>query len=630
MMTLTTSFANPGLLFSLLALPVCLAFFLYAHLRRRQCVKNLTSGPLVRKGLLLRPRVRRWKGLLFLIGLALLAIAAAGPQWGHDRNAQHRQGRDVIVVLDLSRSMNAEQPSRRQLAIRALQDLADTFEHNGGNRVALVGFAERARLFFPLTQDYDHLRHTLAQLGADDYAPLSSGAPISGTRIGAALKLAAQSYDPERVNRPIIVLISDGDDPADDDEWLQGVQEAKAKNLRVHTVGVGDPNRAETIPIGRDVLQFEGEPVFTKLQEARLEEIARRTDGIYLPAHRERIKLGAFVQHLLDADALRDESADVSTLPLPQLRYAWFLLPSLGFLVLAMFLNEGTRSIQSPPRRVASTDGKAPMALVALLAILSVSAADPPEIEALLRRGNEAFALQQYDVALRFYEQAEALTLDPGLVSFNKAAAYSRLEKYKEAIECYRRCLEDDGAPSARRARAGFDLGNALLRDAGNHAPTLAQAVQAYRACLREPDLTGDLRADARHNLELAQLLWLKARNDQKTPDTSDDEKKPPQPSPLAKNPLDQKDPGKSDSVYQPVDSGQGSQANKPAEVQSGHESKNLRSGSIVVLPDEEPIVPLAPSDTLATLDSHAQRIAEQRRRQRNPAGSGVLTTKDW
>jgi Ca-activated chloride channel family protein len=629
-MTISSLFAIPALLLALLALPVCLVLLLYAHLRRRQSVKRLAGGALFRKELLLRPRVRRWKGFSFLVGLALLGIAAAGPQWGHDSSPQHRQGRDVIVVLDLSRSMNAEQPSRRHLATRVLRDLADAFERQGGNRVALIGFAARARLFFPLTQDYEHLRQTLAQIDADDYPPLSSDAPVSGTRIGAALKLATQSHDPERVNRPVIVLLSDGDDPADDDEWLEGVEAAKSKNLRVHTVGVGNPMRAETIPIGRDVVQFEGEPVYTKLQERRLEEIARRTDGTFLPAHREKYPLGAIVQHLLDADALREELGSESALPVPQLRYVWFLLPALGFLALSMLLNDGTRRGQALPRRLSALSGKTQAALLALLAVLNVSAADPPEVESLIRRGNEAFAQQQYDAAVRFYEQAEVLTPDPGLVSFNKAAAYSRLEKFKEAIDCCRRCLEDDRAPSARRARANFDLGNALMRDAGNHAPLLAQAVQAYRACLQQPDLAGDLRADARHNLELAQLLWLKARNEKKTPDDAESNKDPPQTSPLAKDTLDKKTPGASDAVYQPVDSAKGSHAKKSAEVPSGQESKNLRSGSIVVLPDEEPIVPLPPGDALATLDSHAQRIAEQRRRQRNPAGSGILNAKDW
>src|SRR5439155_23456546 len=99
---------------------------------------KLASSMSLRKSVLIRPRMRRWKSLCVVIGIALLAFASAGPQWGIDKDAQVRKGRDVIVVLDLSRSMLAEQPSRRELAIRALHHLADTFEEHGGNRVGLV------------------------------------------------------------------------------------------------------------------------------------------------------------------------------------------------------------------------------------------------------------------------------------------------------------------------------------------------------------------------------------------------------------------------------------------------------------------------------------------------------------
>ena len=160
--------------------------------------------------------------------------------------------------------------------------------------------------------------------------------------------------------------------------------------------------------------------------------------------------------------------------------------------------------------------------------------------------------------------------------------------------------------------------------------PLLAQAVQAYRACLLEPDLPSDLRADARHNLELAQLLWLKARSDRKNPDEGDSQKSPPPNPPQAKNPLEQKDPGISDAVYQPVDSANGSKSKASADMQTGQASNKLHSGSIVVLPDEDAVVPMIADDALATLAQHAERIAEQRRRQRNSGGSNSPATRDW
>ena len=630
-------FAHPGFLLTLLALPVSLAFLLFAALRRRQMLARLGSGLLLRKAMLLDPRMRRWKTLCISTGTTLLAVACAGPQWGQDPSAQFRKGRDVILVLDLSRSMNAEQPSRRTQAIRALQKLADTFEQHGGNRVALVGFAARARLFFPLTQDYDHLRHTLKQIAADDYPPLSLENPVSGTRIGAALKLAAELCDARRANRPLIVLLSDGDDPAGDSEWRQGVDAAKAKAYRVHVIGIGTLNRAEPIPSGRDILRYEDQPVRTKLNEELLQEIARRTEGSYIPAHvsKQTLPLGAIVQRLLDADELREDAATDAVLPVYQLRYAWFLFPALGFFMLAMFLNEGPRAAKKtnaptnatlPPQ---SKRAKVGVWLVAVVAQCGISAAYPPDVDTLIRQGNDAFARQEYEDALKAYEQAENLALDPGLVSFNKAAAYYRLEKYKEAIECYRRCLEDDRASPARRARAYFDLGNALMRHADNHPPSFAEAAQAYRACLLQPDLPGELRADARHNLELAQMLWLQAKAKQQIPEEKPNVKNP-NTTPNANNSLNGKDPKDPDARYQPAEAARGSQAKDLAVAKSGEKSKDALPGRITSLPDEDPITPLSPGDTLATLAEHARRIAEQRQRQRNPTGPATLTTKDW
>src|SRR5262245_43565913 len=88
------------------------------------------------------------------------------------------------------------------------------------------------------------------------------------------------------------------------------------------------------------------------------------------------------------------------------------------------------------------------------LALTLVSAAPGPDVEDLVRQGNEAFAQKDYAAAVKFYEQAEERTPDPGLVAFNKAAALFRLERYREAELSYQRCLEDGEAPETRRARA--------------------------------------------------------------------------------------------------------------------------------------------------------------------------------
>jgi len=622
---LDTWFAFPGLLWTLLAVPAALALFVYAHLRKRQLTARLCSPLLLRRSMLVRPGVRRWKMLCVLLGLALTAIACAGPQWGADRNAQFRKGRDVVLVLDLSRSMSAEQPSRQTRAIGALRQMADAFENHGGNRVAFVAFAAQARLFFPFTQDCDHLRHTLAQIEADDYPRLSDKNPVSGTRIGAALKLAVDSCDLERTHRPIIVLLSDGDDPADDDEWLEGVNATVARKIPIHVVGVGNPLKAETIPIGRELLQFDGEIVRTKLDEPRMREIARRTEGEYLAAYREVVPLGAFVLNLLDADEFRHDSTSAS-LPTYQLRYAWFLLPAAILFMTSLLLNEGPRSSRLALPSAGRVRAKAPSLAFVLVAVICISAGDPPAVEALLRQGDDAFARQDYESARASYEKAEILTQDPGRLSFNKAAALYRLERYPEAIACYRRSLEDDTMPIERRARACFDLGNALVQQAGDDPQQLADGIAAYRAALRLAEPQATWHKDVRHNLELAQLLWLQARVKHPEPKVVP-EKKPQKP----KNGHEDKVAKNKENVLVPVDPTKDFKATTASDLPKGSKGQSLQSGPVPqVLPDKEQVRPLSPEQTLARLMKEAERIANARRKDRSPSGLVQPSTKDW
>ncbi|MBM3996083.1 MAG: VWA domain-containing protein [Planctomycetes bacterium] len=621
MKMLSTYFAHPALLAALAAIPVAMALLLYAYWRKLELIEQLGSASHLRKSILVDWTLRRWRALCVLVALTLVAIAGAGPQWGIDKSAQFRKGRDVILVLDLSRSMSAEQPSRRELAVRSLRRLADTFEEQGGNRVALVLFAAVPHLAFPLTQDYDHLRHVLSRIEAGDIPRLTVDDPVSGTRTGAGIKLAVDACDPRRTNRPMIVLLSDGDDPAGDDEWRLGIAAAKEKKIRVHTVGLGDPNKDEKIPHGREFLSFEEKAVLTRLREEPLREIARATDGVYIPARTDVLPLGTLIQHLLDVDEMRDEAAIGEELPTYHLRFAWFLLPAVMLLMVAMGLNEGpsSKEAETPIAGPRSSVVRSRAAVVALafVAVVCVSATGPPDPEELVRQGNEAYAKKDYAGAIKLYEQSEAESPDPGLISFNKAAAHYRLGQHKDAIDCYRRSLEDDAAPPERRARANFDLGNALVQF-GDDVNTLADAVAAYRACLKQP---GNLRADARHNLDLAQQLWYKAW--QKLPEALKQPRnadKPNYPDPEKKD----------DGEFVEVKKEKGMKPQESADVPKGKKSKTLSSETLQHLPDKDKVSPAALDVTLAALEREARRIAAARREQRSPSGPANLSKKDW
>src|SRR5207237_2309864 len=136
-----------------------------------------------------------------VLALLVLVVGIAGPQWGRDWDQSTAPGRDLVVVVDLSRSMLAQDvlPNRLERAKKALEDLSQAVQQRGGHRLALVGFAARARVICPLTHDYDHFRAALAELDAANPHPdlrPSAAEAVSGTRIGLALATAVEVHDP--------------------------------------------------------------------------------------------------------------------------------------------------------------------------------------------------------------------------------------------------------------------------------------------------------------------------------------------------------------------------------------------------------------------------------------------------
>jgi Ca-activated chloride channel homolog len=611
---LASWFARPPLLGALAIVPLLAVLVFFAHRARRRALARLSNAAGADQPARLRPRL--WRTGFVLLGLLILAIACAGPQWGRDLHQGRTPVADLAIVLDLSRSMSAEQPSRRERALRALRDLADDLQSQGGCRVALVAFAGRPRLLFPLTRDYGHFRSTLAQIEADDIPSLrpDSDEPlVSGTRIGAALQLAVQAVTADGSGRRALLLLSDGDDPAGDREWLEGAQAARAAHVPVHTIGFGDPDAAHTIPAPAGVLHFGKEVVHSRLDEEVLREIARRGGGTYLPARLSALPLGTLVSALL-TQTPREGTADNVGRPVPAQRYAWFLIPALILLILTMLVGDGVR-----------WRARLRQATLAGLFMAPLSAAPPAEeANALVRAGNEAFARQEYEEALVHYAGAEERSQDPGLLAFNSAAAYYRLGRYREAELHYRRCLEDDEVPAGRRALALFGRGNALVRQAGEQdAAPLAQAVAAYRACLAERAAPPDLRADARFNLEWAQLLWLKARA--RTPDRPGGAEPQPRPDKKQSNSGDEEP---SDSALGEEGRGQSKSEHKELGTRA-QGSRKSAAGPLQALPDNDRLVPLAADEVEAHLRRLAERIAGERRHyyQSRPHAD---STKDW
>jgi Ca-activated chloride channel family protein len=358
-------FANPWALWLLTLLPMLGSVALLAWRRKKRRLARLGSIPALR-ALVPQPGGRgRLRGLCVAAGFVLLIVASAGPQWGRDWERSVASGRDLVVLLDLSRSMLAQDvlPSRVERAKAALLELSYAFQRRGGNRLALVIFAARARVICPLTQDYHHFRVALRKQDPVNLPPElrpRAGGPTSGTRIGAGLRAAVKALQAGSVRPGMILLVSDGDDPAHDEEWRAGARAALARQVPVITVGIGDPRPKFPvhIPLGDDILRHNDAPVETLLVEKPLEEIARLTHGTYVKARTSTLDLGRLFREWIQPASMRSEVN--RTIPSYVQRYPWFFGAALVFFTAAMMIGTGVpRPRPEVPRKEEAAEEQA-------------------------------------------------------------------------------------------------------------------------------------------------------------------------------------------------------------------------------------------------------------------------------
>jgi Ca-activated chloride channel family protein len=333
-------FAHPSALWLLLFLPFLLVLAIAARRRRRRVLMQLGRLPAL---MALTERRRQWRflrGLCLVLGLIALVLGIAGPQWGLAEPTS-APGRDLVILLDLSRSMLADDapPSRQERAKEAVRDLVErTIKKHGGHRLALVAFAANAQVICPLTHDYDHFLAKLKDLDAANLPRDLRPGPnaVSGTRIGEGLRVAVnEAHDSRFRGYQDILMISDGDDPVRDGEWRKGADLSREAGIPVHVVGVGDAEKGGRIPVGKDAfLMRDGQPVVTRLERQKLQEIARRTRGEYIEPGTNALPLSELFLTKIDPAEGREASDDA--LPQYRQRYPWFFATALSLLAAEM------------------------------------------------------------------------------------------------------------------------------------------------------------------------------------------------------------------------------------------------------------------------------------------------------
>ena len=313
-------FAHPEYLYLLLAAPALVALFAWALYDRRRRLARFGDPATVAT---LMPDAStgrmKLKFILFTTAVILVILAAARPQFGSKLREQKSEGIEMMLAVDISNSMLAEdfEPNRLERTKYAINKLFDGLEQD---RVGVIVFAGDATVQLPITSDY-----RMAKAFAKRISP--SMASVQGTSIGKALSLAEMSFSSGSGDSRVIILITDGEDH--EGNVMQAAERAAEQGIRIFTIGIGTPEGAP-IEIGGEFIKDEkGDMVVSKLDEKMLQEIARITGGAYIRATKQSIGLDEIVRAINDM-----EQSELSTVRFEEYNEQFQYLIAVAFALL--------------------------------------------------------------------------------------------------------------------------------------------------------------------------------------------------------------------------------------------------------------------------------------------------------
>lgn len=362
------TFAEPLYLYLAPFVLAGLAYFFWQTERQRQRALARLGNPalIARLSAAVHQSGRMWVRILWTVAAALLLVALARPQWGEKEYTVEREGLQVVVVLDVSASMLADDIKPNRLE-RAKLEIVDLMQRLDGDEIALVPFAGASFVQFPLTTDYSTARRFLEGVN-------TGAISRAGTNVSDALQTARNAFDDSATSQKVILIITDGE--AHDEGVLDVAQQVADEGIALFTIGFGSPEGAQVPQLDSwgNVIGYKvddnGETILSKLDEATLQQIAEIGGGAYWRATSQADELDA----LTSAFATLQQGSFGSFTDVQRIeRYQWFLAASLLLLVVSLFVPErhtlarrsrfvafrGSKSRNSTPTQTAENQGVA-------------------------------------------------------------------------------------------------------------------------------------------------------------------------------------------------------------------------------------------------------------------------------
>ncbi|HZM16775.1 MAG TPA: VWA domain-containing protein [Candidatus Krumholzibacteria bacterium] len=499
-MNQSLQFGAPGQLWLLLLVPAALLLLLLGWRLRRQA-RSTWAGQLFGR---LAPGYdpqREWLKIgLVLTAWAFVVLALARPQWGGEMVMMKRRGIDLMLAVDVSSSMLAEdmRPNRLQHAKRGISDLVNRMQ---GDRLGLVAFAGDAYTVCPLTLDHGTVLLLLESLGPNSVS-------TAGTNLAAAIARTRAAFVAGKDSHKALVLVTDGE--GHEGDVLAEAKEAKKEGLVIYTIGIGSPT-GEPIPErdeGGGVAGYKkdrsGHVVSTRLDEATLLSVAQETGGKYFRSTPQGLELTVVADELQKIEKKELEGRVATSY---EERFQW----PLGIAVLLLMTE-----FLLPARRRRRTGPD--LAVAGLLCALLLTGGVPRQAATRNREGTQAYTEKRYGEAVDKYTEALTEAPEAGGISYNLGNALYREQHYQDAATALARAAQ--GQDPSLRHRSLHNLGNTFFK-----MGKLPEALQAYRQALAARPDDRDTKINYEKALRLAQQQEQQQQKQPKSGDKKDEEK---------------------------------------------------------------------------------------------------------
>ena len=554
METTALTFGNPQWIWCLALLPALASVYVWSLHRSRVLIAKVVA-PRLRSQLAgsvcLSRRV--FRALLLLLAMVGVILALAQPRYGFIEKETKQMGRDVVIALDTSKSMLATDiaPDRLTRAKLFSQDLMRFLK---GDRVGLIAFAGSAFLQAPLTLDYSAVTNSLDEIDTNVI-------PKGGTNIAAAIATAREAFGKAEGQTRALVILTDGEEL--DADGIAAAKQAASEGIRIFTIGIGS-TAGSLIPMrtqdGRQdfVRDASGKPVNSKLDAARLNEIAQATGGFFVSIGPDAAK--EIFQKGIEPMELTENGVFTSRQPIE--RYQW----PLGVAVFCLML-----SVLPGDRR-----RKVPLAL----AVLTLFFTTTPMSHAGTN-GLQDYMAGQFEQAGDAFEKGLQSEPDSRPLQFNAGAAAYKSGKFDQAISYFTKALLSED--KKRREEASYNLANSLVRT-GEAAKEKEAKKTAWKSAIEhysEALKLNPANKFAKENRDIVDKLLkdLEKQEQQDKKDQKDDQSKDQD-----KKDQDQKeksgDQDKNDSEKKPEDKKEDQKDLKDSEDKKPQDSKKDESQS--------------------------------------------------